>query len=141
MNSTILNITARYLSPVIFLLSLIVLYRGHNYPGGGFIGGLLAVSACLLVVLARGWEVTESKWWPDSITLLVTGLAVTAVSGILGVLAGEAFLTGLWLPALDVPLLGKVKLGTPLLFDLGVYLAVMGFSLKCASALGQEDWS
>lgn len=141
MNSTILNITARYLAPVIFLLSLVVLYRGHNYPGGGFIGGLLAVSACLLVVLARGWKVTEAKWWPDSIALLVTGLAVTAVSGLLGVFAGEAFLTGLWLPALEVPVLGKVKLGTPLLFDLGVYLAVMGFTLKCASALGQEDWS
>ena len=140
MNSAILNITARHLGPVLFLLSLVVLYRGHNLPGGGFIGGLLAASGILLAVLAQGWQVTERKWWPNPVNLLATGLAVTLASGVIGILAGGTYLTGVWLPALEVPLLGKVKLGTPLLFDVGVYLTVLGFTLKCAQSLGEEMW-
>ena len=140
MNSIILNITSRYLGPVLVILSLVVLYRGHNLPGGGFIGGLLAASGFLLIVLAGGWKVAESGWWPNSIVLLVTGLAITALSGSLALLAGEPFLTGLWMPAWEFPVLGKVKLGTPLLFDAGVYLTVLGFTLKCAQSLGKETW-
>jgi len=140
MNSKILIITARYLGPVLVMLSLIVLYRGHNLPGGGFIGGLLAASAMLLFVLSRGWQVSESKWWPNPILLLVAGLAIAGASGLFALLSGDSFMTGLWLPALDLPLIGKVKLGTPLLFDAGVYLAVLGFTLKCAHSLGQEVW-
>ena len=140
MNSAILNITARYLGPVLVLLSLVVLYRGHNLPGGGFIGGLLAASGILLIVLAKDWHGMDKAWWPNPLLLLASGLAVTVFSGVIGLLAGQDFLTGVWLPAMELPLLGKVKLGTPLLFDVGVYLVVLGFTLKCAQALGEEFW-
>lgn len=140
MTSAILNITARYLGPVLVLLSLVVLYRGHNLPGGGFIGGLIGASGILLIVLAKGWDGLEKSWWPNPLLLLASGLAVTVLSGVAGLMSGQDFLTGLWLPAMELPLLGKVKLGTPLLFDVGVYLVVLGFTLKCAQALGEEFW-
>ncbi|MEX0322749.1 MAG: MnhB domain-containing protein [Puniceicoccaceae bacterium] len=140
MSSAILNITARFLGPVLVLLSLIVLYRGHNLPGGGFIGGLIAASGILLIVLAKDWHGLERSWWPNPLLLLASGLAVTVLSGVIGLLYGQDFMTGIWLPAMELPLLGKVKLGTPLLFDVGVYLVVLGFTLKCAQALGEEFW-
>ena len=138
MNSLILNITARYFGPLLVVLSLLILYRGHNLPGGGFIGGLTAASGLLLVVLSQGWSFTQSRWWPDPIVLLAIGLFLAGCSGLPGLLDGKSFMSGLWLPAFDMPLIGKVKLGTPLLFDLGVYLTVIGFTLKCARALGEE---
>ena len=125
---------------VLVLLSLMVLYRGHNLPGGGFIGGLIAASGVLLVVLARGWHGIERTWWPNPLSLLATGLAVTVTSGGIGLVTGRDFLSALWLSSLQVPVLGIVKLGTPILFDLGVYLVVLGFTLKCAQALGEEFW-
>ena len=138
MNSRILCITARYVSPLLALLSLVVLYRGHNLPGGGFIGGLIGASSLMLVVLAMGWGVTRAAWWPEPLFLMVAGLGIAAISGLAALLSGQAFLTGLWLPVLEVPLLGKVKLGTPLLFDVGVYLVVVGFTVHCAQSLGKE---
>ena len=138
MNSIILNITARYLGPVMVILSLAILYRGHNLPGGGFIGGLTAAAGLLLIVLARGWNVTRASWWPEPILFIGIGLFLAAVSGLPGLLGGQPFMTGLWLPALELPLIGKLKLGTPLLFDVGVYFAVIGFTLKCALSLGEE---
>lgn len=139
MSSRLLLIATRYLGPLLVLLSLVVLYRGHNLPGGGFIGGLLAASAVMLLALARGWPVVTKRLLIDPIQLLVLGLAIAMVSGLPGILNSGAFLTGMWLPAIDVPLLGKLKLGTPLLFDLGVYLTVLGFTLKCAIAMGSSE--
>lgn len=138
MNSLILNVTARYLGPVLLILSLLVLYRGHNLPGGGFIGGLIAASGLLLAILANGPKVTESRWWPEPLLLMAFGLCLAALSGLPGLLAGGSFMSGLWLPDFTLPLLGKVKLGTPLLFDVGVYFAVIGFLLKCALSLASE---
>jgi len=136
--ATVLSIAARYLSPLLLGLSLVVLYRGHNLPGGGFIGGLIAASAWLLPALADGWERVEARWIMGPQQLIVLGLAVAFLSAVPAVFTGQPFFTGLWLPAWEAPLLGKVKLGTPLLFDLGVYLTVTGFTLRCALSLGKE---
>ena len=138
MNSVLLKISTRYLVPLLWILSIIVLYRGHNLPGGGFIGGLIGASAVLLMALAEGWGYTKSRFSYQPITIMMIGLAVAAASGFFGMAAGGVFLQGVWLPFFDAPLLGKVKLGTPLLFDVGVYFVVIGFTIKCAEALGTE---
>ncbi len=138
MISSLLIISSRYISPLLLVLSLIVLYRGHNLPGGGFIGGLIAASAILLLAIAEGWGKTERRLPIQPMTLMAIGLALAAGSGFFGMINGGMFMQGVWLPFFELPLLGKVKLGTPLLFDVGVYFVVIGFTLKCAHALATE---
>jgi multicomponent Na+:H+ antiporter subunit B len=121
---------------LLIALSLIVLYRGHNFPGGGFIGGLLAASAILLYVLDEGWARVEKARRLAPSNLIFAGLLTALSSGLPALFLGLPFMTGLWLPALKLPVIGKIALGTPFLFDVGVYLAVIGFTLKCALALG-----
>jgi len=139
MPSAILEISSRYLSTLLFLLSLVMLYRGHNLPGGGFAGGLIAASAVLVLALAKGWDYAEKKLPVSPLTLIILGLATAIGSGFFAVIGGSAFMHGVWLPFFELPLLGKVKLGTPLVFDVGVYLVVVGFTVKCAHTLGTED--
>lgn len=139
MNSIILKVATRYLVPLLLVLSLVVLYRGHNLPGGGFIGGLIAGASVMLMALAYGWNDVVPRLRVDPLRLMVIGLALAIFSGMIGLFDGHPFLTGEWLPTYYLPLLGKLKLGTPLLFDVGVYLTVIGFTLKCAIALGTEE--
>ena len=142
MNSLLLNTAARYVGPLLFVLSLILLYRGHNLPGGGFIGGLMAASAVILNAYARGWSELEQNLSFDPLFLMASGLTLAMVSGLFGIFLGDAFMQGIWLPPFNLALVGKVKLGTPLLFDIGVYLVVVGFTVKCALSLGtyNELW-
>jgi len=136
MHSSILIIANRYIGPILIALSLVALYRGHNYPGGGFIGGLIAASAILLRALAQGWPKTEKNIRVRPMTLLTVGLGLAMLSGLPSIFLGNPFMTSVWGPTWQIPVLGKLKLGTPLIFDIGVYLAVVGFTLKSAISLG-----
>jgi len=139
MTSILLRIASRYLLPVLVVVSLVVLYRGHNLPGGGFIGGLIATAAFILVGFAEGVGAARRRLQVNPLGLLASGLALAFGSSLVGPVLGEAFMTGVWLPAFEVPLLGKVHLGTPLLFDVGVYLAVIGFALSVLFAMAEID--
>jgi len=151
MNSAILAAAARLISPVIFVVSLILLYRGHNLPGGGFIGGLTAATAILLRDFSR--EVVESigerpaqppqtgEKRPMPVRLMVMGMALAGASAFIPVLLGQPFFTGLWMPGFSLPILGKIHLGTPLVFDVGVYLAVIGFVVHSARCLAEDEES
>lgn len=142
MNSVLLSTATRYLVPLLLALSLILLYRGHNLPGGGFIGGLMAATSVILYAYARGWAEAEKRLPIDPLFLMASGLALAMLSGLPGVFIGDMYMKGLWLPPFKVFLLGKVKLGTPFLFDVGVYLVVIGFAVKCALSLGtyNDSW-
>ncbi len=137
MNSIILNTTARLLLPWLLLLSLVILYRGHNLPGGGFIGGLAAASGFILYVLGPGIDKARQVLKIHPETLIGLGLLISMGSGLLGIIAGKSYMAGLWMTGFTLPLLGKVHLGTPLLFDIGVYLAVAGFTLLTLFALAE----
>ncbi len=139
MRSTLLQISSRFLGPLLLALSLFVLYRGHNLPGGGFIGGLIAASAVFLVGLAHDWG-RAGRWLrvrPE--ILLSTGLAIALCSAFIGPAGGDTLMSGQWFPAFSLPGLGKVHLGSPLLFDLGVYLCVVGFCTKTVFAMGEQN--
>ncbi|MEM6822210.1 MAG: Na+/H+ antiporter subunit B [Verrucomicrobiota bacterium] len=139
MTSIILSAASRFLFVPLIIISLIVLYRGHNLPGGGFIGGLIASSAFVLVMLADGTKAARQALKVTPVSLIAAGLLVAISSGILAIAVGQMFMKGLWLPGFAVPLLGNVHLGTPLLFDIGVYLAVLGFSLGVIFELEESD--
>lgn len=134
--SLILRTTARLLMALLLLLSVFLLLRGHNEPGGGFIGGLVGASAFLLYALACDTGEARRILRVDPATLIPSGFAVALVSGLFAWLAGKPLLTGLW-DKTPIPVIGK--LGTPLLFDIGVYLVVIGFVLTIIFNLSEDD--
>lgn len=137
MKSYVLVHSGRLLFPWLILLSLILLYRGHNLPGGGFIGGLMGATAYILIGLGGDMQAARDKLKVSPITLSGLGVGVALFSGLPQVIFGQAILTGAWLPDFYLPLLGKVHLGTPLVFDIGVYLAVIGFVLQSTFSLAE----
>jgi len=126
MPSLILSTATRYLLPLLLMLSIFLLLRGHNEPGGGFVGGLVAAAALALYAMALGLHSVRQVLGVDPRTLIYFGLATAVVSGLPALFRGEPFMTGLW-AARELPVIGK--LGTPLLFDIGVYLVVIGITL------------
>jgi multicomponent Na+:H+ antiporter subunit B len=135
MKSTILTLSAqRWLTPLL-VLSLIVLWRGHHLPGGGFIAGLLASSGFVLISLADGVPQARQRLVLQPMTFLVLGLNLAWIAAILPMFVQQPMLTGLWLKAFSLPFLGTIHLGTPLLFDVGVYFSVMGFTLTVTFSL------
>ncbi len=137
MISIILRTATKGLIALLLLFSVFLLLRGHNEPGGGFVGGLVAAAAYTLHVLAYSVPSTRTALLVEPRTLIGVGLLVVGVSAMLPMLAGRPFLTGLWID-LDLPGGGVLDLGTPLLFDLGVYFAVLGVVLTIILALAEE---
>lgn len=135
MRSLILGTATRYLLPLLLLFSIYLLLRGHNEPGGGFAGGLVAAAAFALYTIAYGVTQARRTLHIDPIKLTALGLLLALGSGLLGLLSGRPFMTGLW-SAQTIPVLGKA--GTPVLFDLGVYLVVIGITLTIIFALADE---
>lgn len=137
MNSTILQIAQRYVRFLLLVFAVIALARGHNHPGGGFIAGLLAGLSMVMKAFAYDIEVVakQMKFSPESIMAL--GIFLILASTLPSLIDETSFMTGYWLQ-LKIPLLGDLKLGTPLLFDIGVFFGVIGitrlffFSLKRA---------
>lgn len=134
MNSVILRAATRLIFPLLLLFSVIVTLNGHNLPGGGFVGGLMAASAFALHSIAFGVGDALRLLRVSPISLIGFGLFVALSSGLISLLAPVfggadlAFMTGVW-GSIDTPGIGEVKLGTPLMFDLGVYFTVMGVTL------------
>lgn len=135
MISLILSTATRYLLPLLLLFSVFVLLRGHNEPGGGFVGGLVAAAALALYAIAYGVAAARQMLRIDPRALIGVGLLIAIGSGLLSAARGLPFLTGLWVER-ELPLLGKV--GTPLLFDVGVFLVVIGVVLTIIFALSEE---
>jgi Multisubunit Na+/H+ antiporter, MnhB subunit len=135
--SLILRTATRMLLTVMLLFSLFLLLRGHNEPGGGFVGGLVGGSAFVLYAIAFDVGSARRALHIDPRLLIGVGLLAAALSGILSVMRGLPFMTGLWgkwtLPGGMV-----LELGTPLLFDIGVYLVVMGVTLTILLSLMEE---
>jgi len=138
MTSLILQTAARYLFPVILLFSFYALLRGHNDPGGGFVGGLAAASAYTLYALAYSAREARQLLKVDSVSVIGWGLLVALGSGLVSVVRGLPFLTGTWV-AVDGGTAGTVSVGTPILFDVGVYLVVLGVTLTIILALSSEE--
>lgn len=135
MNNIFLSTVAKLLTGVLLVFSVFLLLRGHNLPGGGFVGGLVASSAFVLYALAIGFDAARRMLGFYPRIVMGTGLVVAIASGVAALPSGRPFLTGLW-DATPWPVIGK--LGTPLLFDVGVYLTVLGVTTLIVFSLGEE---
>jgi len=140
MNSLILRTASVYLHPLLLVFSVFLLLRGHNEPGGGFVGGLVAAAAFCLQMIAFDVRTARRMLGAEPRTLIALGLLMAVVAGAIPLMGGKPFLTGVWF---DLNLLGatKIHLGSPLLFDLGVYNAVIGVTLLLVFSFAEEEES
>jgi multicomponent Na+:H+ antiporter subunit B len=135
-------------SVLFFLINVFAVYlllRGHNLPGGGFIGGLGSALSLIMLSLAFGVERTQHILRVDPVRLAVAGLLVSVLTALLPVIVGQPFLRHF-----HFTLPGRIEVGTPLLFDIGVFLVVVGVSAKLIfvlarpnaglTALAQGEW-
>lgn len=181
MKTRILETAIRLLVPLFQVFSLYILFRGHNHPGGGFIGGLIGSIGFIFYAMVYGPKqavhtflnirlfiedktsaqnerefdyqaVKIHRQERDSpehgahekptrvlriepMYLMATGLLLSAGSGMLGMLSGLPYMSAVWAD-FYLPILGKP--GTPILFDLGVYLLVLGVIIKITFIMSED---
>jgi multicomponent Na+:H+ antiporter subunit B len=133
MRSVILDGATRLLVVLMLLFSVFLLWRGHNEPGGGFVGGLVAAVALGLLAMSRGPAAVRRALRIDPRALAGLGVGLALLAGLWGLALGTSFLQGHWVEW------GGIKLGTPLLFDVGVYLVVIGAVSTLLLALEEDD--
>lgn len=135
-SSIILSTAVKYLIPLLMIFSFFLLLRGHNEPGGGFVGGLVAASAFALFAIANGFDEAKKFLKIDPTFLISIGLLISLISGFIPVIFGFDFMTGIWFEQ-NLSLVGK--LGTPFIFDIGVFLVVLGIATKIIFSLAEEE--
>lgn len=137
MNTVIFRTIAPLIVATMLVFSVYVCLRGHNEPGGGFIGGLIAASAIAILGMAAGAEEARRALRFDPLAIAGFGVAIAAATGLLSIFNGNPFMTSIWL-YLD---LGDatVPLSTPMVFDIGVYLVVFGTIASVALALESDS--
>ena len=133
MNTMILRETTRRLVPLILVFSVFLLLRGHEHPGGGFVGGLVASIAFSLYAFVFGPQAARGLLRVDPRAVGAAGLAAAIASGFVGSIRDTApFLTGQW------GTLAGLKIGTPVVFDVGVYLVVVGVVLTFVLGIKEQ---
>lgn len=137
-HSLILRTTGFFLLPLLIMFSIFLLLRGHNEPGGGFIGGLVAASAIALHLFFSDVRSARRMLVVDPRDLMGWGLTLAVLSGVPGVFLDMPFFTSQW-TELHLPIFGTLKVGTPLLFDIGVYAVVIGAVLNILLSVAEAE--
>lgn len=135
MRTLILSTLLKVLTPLFIGFALYMFFRGHNNPGGGFIAGLIASIPFMLHAMVFGYEGTTKAFKIKPKLLGSIGLLLALVSGMFAVFNGKPFLSPIWVSE-KLPIIGKV--GTPLFFDMGVFLVVFGVVLQITFLLTEE---
>lgn len=130
MNSVIFRTGSHIVTGVMLMFSVYLLFRGHNNPGGGFIAGLIAVIAFTLLMLAETPDYVRQRLVFPPAIIAGTGIVISLFAGTLPLFLGQSFLSGLWIKG--------TAIGSPLLFDFGVYLAVFGSVLTILLNVEEE---
>jgi multicomponent Na+:H+ antiporter subunit B len=133
MNSLILRTLAPFVTVLMLLFSIFITLRGHNAPGGGFIGGLLGASAVALYALAFGAEAGRKLLRLHPLSIAGAGLFISALSGMVSIFHDVPYMTGIWFK------LGGLDLSTVMSFDIGVYLVVLGSFSAILLALEERE--
>ena len=138
MRSVILRAGTRYLAGLLLLFSVYMLLRGHNEPGGGFIGGLVGATGFVLYAIACGTADARKALRILPQNIAVAGLGIALLAGIAAAVFGDALFTGQWLFLGATGTDKGLPLSTVLVFDIGVYLVVFGSVLTLVFAMEEE---
>ena len=125
----------RLLLPLALLVSVFILLRGHNLPGGGFIAGLITAVALIMQYVANGVAWTQSRLAGSMHPVIALGLLTAAATGLGSWYFGAPFLTSTF-GHISLPLVGEIELASAMVFDFGVYLVVVGATLLILVQLG-----
>ena len=136
--SVILDLCVHAEFHTLLLLSLYLLFAGHNQPGGGFAGGLVASCAFGLRYVAGGGQALSRSISIPATTFLGVGMLFAILTGCVSLLSGHEFLESA-IFSVDLMVIGTVKTSSVLFFDIGVYLVVLGMSLLLLEQLGEAD--
>ncbi|MGO4352485.1 Na+/H+ antiporter subunit B [Rhizobium sp. RAF36] len=137
MNTLIFRAIAPFLTALMLLFSVFILLRGHNEPGGGFIGGLIAASALAIYGIANGVPAVRRAIRIHPLAIAGAGLLMSTAAGLLSIISGVPFMTGLWIYPTILGL--EVPLSSVMLFDIGVYFVVLGAITAIALALEERE--
>ena len=135
MNSIILIAGSRLLAVLLLVFSLYMLLRGHNAPGGGFIGGLIAATGFVVYAIACGTETARKALRFDPGSIAGAGLGIALFAGVMAMFWGDDFFTGQWLFIGATEDSKGLPLSSVLVFDVGVYLLVLGAIMSITFAL------
>lgn len=128
MNTVILQVAQRLVRILLLLFAVVALLRGHNHPGGGFIGGLLAGMSIVLKGFAFDIVSVRASLRIPPQAYIAIGLVIIVASFLPSIIIGEEFMKGVWF-VISLPFENELKLGTPLVFDIGVFFVVIGVTL------------
>lgn len=137
MRSIILQTATRLILTLLLLFSVFLLVRGHNEPGGGFIAGLVTSGAFVLYAIAYDVRSARQAIRFEPHIFIGAGLLVAMLSGLAALFTEQPYLTGEWV-SWKLNHSGAIELGTPLLFDIGVYIVVIGVTLTIIFTLAEE---
>jgi multicomponent K+:H+ antiporter subunit A len=126
---------SKLLLPIALLVSVFLYLRGHNEPGGGFVAGLVTGVALILQYIAEGSDDTRPRLPWNYLGVIGAGVLIAVLTGLGSWLFGFPFLTTTF-TYVTLPVVGKFELASAMLFDLGVYLAVVGTVLLILSGIG-----
>jgi multicomponent Na+:H+ antiporter subunit B len=137
MNTVIFRTLAPLIVAIMLVFSAYICLRGHNEPGGGFIGGLIAAASLEVLALAIGVKATRTALRFDPVSIAGFGVFMAGLSGLLSLFIDAPFMTSIWW----FPVIGgtEIALSTPLIFDLGVYFTVFGALASIGLALISEN--
>jgi multicomponent Na+:H+ antiporter subunit B len=137
-NDVILQTATKIVLFIIVLFSVYIFFAGHYTPGGGFVGGLLTSGAIILLLLAFDMK-TVAKILPvNYMSMTALGLLIAIGTGAGALLFNKPFLTHAFTYK-DFPVLGKLSLHTAALFDLGVFLVVVGVTMTIIQTIGEDE--
>jgi multisubunit Na+/H+ antiporter MnhB subunit len=136
--SLILETSVKWLFPSIFVLGIYFLFVGHNLPGGGFVGGLLAGTAVALRYVAGGTPAVAATFRAPPELILGVGLATSALTAGIPVLFGNPVLDHGAIE-IDLPIFHEVRISSTLIFDIGVFFVVVGLIVMATEAFGDDD--
>lgn len=137
MNSTIFRAATRIVFGLILVFSVYILFRGHNEPGGGFIGALVASAGFAMLKFSFGTEMVRRTVMINPTYFIILGLATAVLSGAFALIYGLPFLTGIWYPAY-VAGESEWPISSVLFFDIGVYFTVLGTLLTLLITLEDD---
>lgn len=130
-----LQTVSRPILPMALLVAVYILFRGHQLPGGGFIAGLITAAALILQYVANGVDWSQARMPIAFRPLIAVGLMLATATGVGSWFFGAPFLTS-WHGYVHIPLIGELELATAMVFDIGVYLTVVGATLLILDKLG-----